>query len=101
MPRPTSWTAATSRPGDDETLMRICAPSRASRLGADRCQKSSQIDMPDADAEAAGHRPQDGARGEEAPLVEEAVGRQEDLAMEMPQLAVLEQRGGDEEPVVG
>ncbi len=46
VPRPTSFVAARSRPGDDETLMRICAPSRASSWGTDRCQKSSQTPIP-------------------------------------------------------
>ena len=45
-PGPTSFVAARSRPGDDETLIRICAPSRASSCGTVRCQKSSQIAIP-------------------------------------------------------
>ena len=60
--------------------------------------------LADADAqrhpEAAGRRPQHGPGGEEATLVEETVGGQEDLAVHVPQLAALEQRGGDEEAVV-
>ena len=56
---------------------------------------------PDAHPEARRHRPQDVARGEEAPLVEQPVGRQEDLAVDVPDLAVLDQGGGDEQPVVG
>ena len=32
--------------GDDETLMRIWAPSSARSCGTDRCQKSSQIPIP-------------------------------------------------------
>ena len=39
--------------------------------------------------------------GEEAALVEQAVGRQEELAVDVPDLAVLEQGGRDEQPVVG
>ena len=41
------------------------------------------------------------ARGEEPPLVEHAVGRQVDLAVDVAELAVLQQRRGDEQPVVG
>ena len=101
VPRPTSLVAARSRPGDDETLIRIWAPSRASSCGTVRCQKSSQIADPDADAEPRRHRPQQVAGGEEPALVEQAVGRQEQLAVDVPDLAVLEQGGRDEQPVVG
>ena len=100
-PSPTSFVAARSRPGDDETLIRTWAPSRASSCGTVRCQKSSQTAMPRPDPEPRRRRPQHVARGEEPPLVEQAVGRQEQLAVDVPDLAVLEQRGGDEQPVVG
>src|SRR5262245_5592162 len=46
VPRPTSWVAARSRPGDDETLIRSCAPSFARTWGVDRCQKSSHTASP-------------------------------------------------------
>ena len=101
MPSPTSFVAARSRPGDDETLMRICAPSSARICGTVRCQKSSQMPMPKTDAQARRYRPQHVARPEEAAFVEEAVRRQEQLAVDVPDLAVLEQRRRDEQPVVG
>ena len=56
---------------------------------------------PDPDAQPGRHRPQHVAGREEAPLVEQPVRRQEELAVDVPDLAVLEQRGGDEQPVVG
>ena len=46
VPRPTSLVAARSRPGDDETLIRIWAPSSARVSGTPRCQKSSQMPIP-------------------------------------------------------
>ena len=46
------------------------------------------------------HRPQQVARGEEAALVEQPVGRQEQLAVDVPDLAVLDERGRDGDPVV-
>src|SRR6185503_15927131 len=46
VPRPTSFVAARSRPGEDETLIRIWAPSRARSWGTVRCQKSSQTASP-------------------------------------------------------
>ena len=46
VPRPTSWLIARSRPGEDETLTRICAPSIASSCGVARCQKSSHTASP-------------------------------------------------------
>ena len=101
VPRPTSFVRARSRPGDDETLTRICAPSSASSWGVERCQKSSHTASPTPDAQPRRHRPQHVARGEEPALVEQAVGRQVDLAVDVPELAVLEQRGRDEQPVVG
>ena len=55
----------------------------------------------EADAQARRHRPQHVARPEEAALVEQAVRRQEQLAVDVPDLAVLEQGRGDEQPVVG
>ena len=101
VPRPTSLVAARSRPGDDETLTRICAPSSASSCGTDRCQKSSQIAIPTPTPEPRRHRAQDVARGEEPALVEQAVRRQEQLAVDVPELAVLEQGRRDEQAVVG
>src|SRR6188472_1286025 len=46
VPSPVSFVAARSRPGDDETLIRICAPSSASSWGVERCQKSSHTASP-------------------------------------------------------
>ena len=46
VPRPTSLVAARSRPGDDDTLIRIWAPSRARSCGTGRCQKSSHTPIP-------------------------------------------------------
>ena len=101
VPSPTSFVAARSRPGDDETLTRIWAPSRASSCGTGRCQKSSQMAIPIPTPSRDGHGPQQVAGGEEAPLVEQPVGRQEELAVDVPDLAVLEQGGRDEQPVIG
>ena len=56
---------------------------------------------PDAHPESGRHRTQHVAVGEEPPLVEQAVRRQEDLAVDVADLAVLEQGRGDEQPVVG
>jgi hypothetical protein len=56
---------------------------------------------PDPDPEAGWNGPQAVTLGEEAALVEQAVGRQEELSMHVPQLTVLEQAGRDEQPVVG
>ena len=56
---------------------------------------------PDADPEPRRHGPQHVAGGEEAPLVEQAVGRQVELAVDVPDLAVLEEGGRDEQAVVG
>ena len=53
------------------------------------------------DPEARRHGPQQVARREEPALVEQAVGRQEQLAMDVPHLAVLEEGRRDEQPVVG
>ena len=55
---------------------------------------------PEPQAQPAVGRADRAARREEAALVEEPVRRQEDLAMDMADLAILEQRRGDEEPVV-
>ena len=56
---------------------------------------------PETDPEPRRHRAQDVAGGEEPALVEQPVGRQVELAMDVPDLAVLDQGGGDEQPVVG
>ena len=101
VPRPTSLVAARSRPGDDETLMRIWAPSRASSCGTVRCQKSSQMAIPIPTPSRDGTARRTSPGREEPALVEEAVGRQEQLAMDVADLAVLEQGRGDEQPVVG
>ena len=87
VPSPTSFVAARSRPGDDDTLMRIWAPSSASSWGTDRCQKSSHTPIPMPTPEPRRHGPQQVAGGEEAPLVEQPVGRQEELAMDVADLA--------------
>jgi hypothetical protein len=55
---------------------------------------------PQPDPQPRRRRPQDVARGEEPPLVEQAVRRQEQLAVDVADLAVLEQRRRDEEAVV-
>ena len=97
---PTSLVAARSRPGDDEMLIRIWAPSRASSWGTVRCQKSSQMPIPRPTPRRDGTARSRSPRREEPALVEQAVGRQEELAMDVPRLAVLEQGGGDEQPMV-
>ena len=71
------------------------------QLGHVRCQKSSQTASPTPDPEPRRRRPQEIARGEEPPLVEQAVRRQEQLPVDVPDLAVLEQRRRDEQAVVG
>ena len=53
-----------------------------------------------ADAQARRRRAQLVARREEPPLVEQPVGRQEHLAVDVADLPVLEQRGRDEQPMV-
>ena len=101
VPKPTSCVRARSRPGDDETLIRICAPSSASSCGTERCQKSSQTATPRPtpsrrDGTARSRSP----AAEEPPLVEQPVRRQEQLAVDVADLAVLDERGGDRDPVV-
>ena len=56
---------------------------------------------PDPDPQPRRDRPEQIARGEEPALVEQAVGRQEQLAVDVAELAVLEQGRGDEQAVVG
>ena len=56
---------------------------------------------PDAEPESGRDGTQHVAGGEEPALVEQPVGRQEQLAMDVAELAVLEQGRGDEQPVVG
>ena len=79
-------------------------------LGAVQREDLRDGEVPEvlADRRSRGRRPRrDGtARSmsparEEAAFVEEAVGRQEQLAVDVPDLAVLEQRRRDEQPVVG
>ena len=55
---------------------------------------------PDPDPESRRHGAQQVAGGEEAPLVEQPVGRQEQLAVDVAELAVLEQGRRDEQPVI-
>ena len=77
------------------------APRRARAAAAStRCQKSSHTARPTPTPEPRRHRAQHVARREEPPLVEQPVRRQEDLAVDVAELAVLEQRRGDEQPVV-
>ena len=87
-----------SRPATT-TLINSWAPSSASTWATDRCQKSSHTarptPTPSRDGTGTRYR-----RREEAPLVEEAV-RQVELAVDVPDAAVLEQRRGDEQPMVG
>ena len=90
VPRPTSFVAARSRPGDDDTLMRIWAPSRARICGTVRCQKSSHTASPTPTPSRERDGPQRVAGGEEPPLVEQPVRRQEELAVDVPDLAVLD-----------
>ena len=102
MPRPTSFVAARSRPGDDDTLIRIWAPSSASSCGTAEvpevlADRRCPIPTPSRDGTARSTSP----GREEAPLVEQPVRRQEHLAVDVPDLAVLEQRGRDEQAVVG
>ena len=80
--------------------MSICAPSRASSCGTGEVPEVLAHRDPQPDPQPRRRRPQDIARGEEPPLVEEAVGGQEELAVDVPDLAVLEQRRGDEQAVV-
>ena len=77
VPSPTSFVRARSRPGDDETLTRIWAPSSASSWGVERCQKSSQIASPTPTPSRDGAARSWSPGGEEPPLVEQPVGRQE------------------------
>ena len=92
--------AARSRPGDDETFSRICAPSRASSCGVWRCQKSSHTAMPTPTPRRDGVARTTSPGGEEPALVELAVRRQEHLPVHVPDLAVLHERRRDEQPVV-
>ena len=62
MPRPTSWMAATSRPGDDDTLIRIWAPSRASSWGAGEVPEVLADGQPEPDPEARWAPPAGGRR---------------------------------------
>ena len=53
VPSPTSFVAARSRPGDDDTLIRICAPSRASSCGTGQVPEVLADGEPDARPRAA------------------------------------------------
>jgi len=66
-------------PGDDDTLMRICARPRASVSGTARCQKSSHTGKPSL-TPAAIHGSEQIARAKEPPFIEQTVGGQEQLA---------------------
>ena len=80
--------------------MRICAPSSASKLWDREVPEVLAHGEPDPDAELRGHGPQQVAGGEEASLVEQPVGRQEQLAVYVADRAVLDERGRDEQPMV-
>src|SRR5205085_11343521 len=56
--------------------------------------------QPEPDAEPRRRRPQEIARGEEPALVEQPVRRQEQLPVDVPDSTVLEERSGDEQPMV-
>ena len=56
--------------------------------------------QPDADSEPRRRRPQEIARGEEPPLVEQPVRGQEELPVDVPDLAVLEEGRGDEQAMI-
>ena len=56
--------------------------------------------QPDAGADPRRHRAEHVARGEEAPLIEQPVRGQVHLPMDVADLAVLDERGRNEEPVV-
>ena len=99
-PRPTSLVAARSRPGDDDTLMRIWAPSSARICGTVQVPEVLAHADPDADPEPRGRGSQRVARREEPPLVEQPVGRQEQFPMDVANLAVLQEGRRDEQPVV-
>ena len=57
--------------------------------------------QPDADSQPRRRRPEEIAGGEEAALVEQAVGRQEELALDVANRPVLEQGDCDEQAVIG
>ena len=101
VPRPTSLVAARSRPGDEDTLIRIWAPSRARSLGHAEVPEVLADGDPDADSSRDGTARSTSPGREEAPLVEQPVGRQVQLPVDVPDLAVLDERGGDEQAVVG
>jgi hypothetical protein len=71
-------------------------------------QKLWRLEMPEvladrdthANAEARRHRPQHVAGGEEPALIEQAVGREVDLPVNVPDLAVLKECRRDEQPMV-
>ena len=90
VPSPTSFVAARSRPGDDDTLMRICAPSSASSCGTGEVPEVLADADPEPGPSTRRHRPEQVPGGEEAALVEQAVGGQEQLAVDVADLAVLE-----------
>jgi hypothetical protein len=78
-------------------------------LGAVERQQLRDREMPEvlADAdpdprpETRRDRPEGVSGGEEPALVEEAVGRQEELAMDVSDAAVLDEGRRDEQPVIG
>ena len=101
MPRPTSLVAARSRPGDDDTLTRIWAPSSASSWAHGEMPEVLADRQPEPDPEPRRRRPQEIARGEEPPLVEQPVRGKEQLPVDVPDPTVLEQRRRDEQAVIG
>src|SRR5438034_3683659 len=98
---------------EPDVVARREVPARRRRdveqdLGAVQGQQLWRLEMPevladgdpDAHAEPGRHRPQHVAGGEEPALVEETVGGQEHLAVDVPDLAVLHQCRRDEQAMV-
>ena len=82
-------------------LISIWAPSCANRYGTGRCQKSSQMQMPEAHAEPRVDGADLGTGPEKASLVEEAVVGQVRLAIDVAELTVLEHGRGDVQLMIG
>ena len=102
VPRPTSFVrrqvAARRRRDVDEQLRAVEGEQLRHAAGA-RSPRRSRCPMPTPRRDGTARSTSPG--GEEAALVEQPVGRQEHLAVDVADLAVLDQRGGDEQPVVG
>ena len=101
VPSPTSFVAARSRPGRRRHVDQDLGAVEGEQLGHGQVPEVLADRDPDADPEPRRRRPQEIARGEEPPLVEQAVRRQEQLPVDVPDPAVLEQGRGDEQAVVG